>query len=146
MKKLTFFILILLSFFSCSNESNKVIEEVLTRHESGNKKEVRYYIVKKDGSKDCVRETLYYDEGMKYLDGPIVDGKRNGDFETYYKSGALMSKGTFINGIREGDAFTYYENGNVKYQGVYVNGKECGIWKFYKENGDLIEEVNRDLR
>ena len=32
MKKLTFVILILLSFFSCSNESNKVIEEVLTRH------------------------------------------------------------------------------------------------------------------
>ena len=146
MKKLTFVILILLSFFSCSNESNKVIEEVLTRHESGNKREVRYYIVKKDGSKDCVRETLYYDEGMKHFDGPIVDGKRNGDFETYYKSGALMSKGTFINGIREGDAFTYYENGNIKYHGVYVNGKECGIWKFYKENGDLIKEVNRDLR
>lgn len=147
MKKLTFFILILLSFFSCSNKSNKnVHEEVLTRHESGNKKEVLYYIIKDDGSKDYVRETLYYDEGMKHLDGPIADGKRNGAFETYYKSGALMSKGTFVNGVREGDAFTYYENGNVKYQGVYVNGKECGIWKFYKENGDLIKEVNKDLR
>lgn len=144
MKRLTLAILILFSFLSCSCKKN--VEEVLTRHESGNKKEVRYYVENKDGSKTYVRETWYYDEGMKYLDGPIVDGKRNGDFETYYKSGKLMSKGTFVNGVREGEAFTYYENGNIKYQGVYVNGKECGIWKFYEENGDLDKEVNRDLR
>lgn len=144
MKRILLFALLLVSFFSCSDTN--IVEEVLTRHEGGNKKEVRYYIENKDGSKNYVRETWYYDEGMKHLDGPMVDGKRNGEFETYYKSGALMSKGTFVNGVREGDAFTYYENGNVKYQGVYVNGKECGIWKFYEENGDLDKEVNRDLR
>ncbi len=132
----------LISFLSCSNK--KTIEEILTRHESGNRKEVRYYLENKDGSRNYVWETWYYDEGMKYLDGPIADGKRNGVFETYYKSGNLMSKGNFVDGVREGDAFTYYENGNIKYQGVYVNGKESGIWKFYKENGDLIKEVNRD--
>ena len=134
----------LVAFFSCSNDVLQ--EEVLTRHEDGNKKEVRYYVKNDDGSKNYVRETWYYMEGMKHLDGPIMGGKRNGVFETYYKSGALMSKGTFIDGIREGEAFTYYENGNVKYQGSYVNGKECGIWKFYEENGELDKEVNRDLR
>ena len=111
MKKIVLAILMLVTFFSCSNK-NDVKEEVLTRH----------------------------------TDGPIVDVKRNGVFETYYKSGSLMSKGTFVNGVREGEAFTYYENGNVKYQGFYDNGKECGIWKFYDENGDLDKEVNRDLR
>lgn len=144
MKKITLFIFILLSFFSCSNDN--IIEEVLTKYEDGNKKEVRYYIENKDGSRNYVRESWYYMEGMKHLDGPLVDGKRNGVFETYYKSGALMSRGTFVNGVREGEAFTYYENGNIKYQGVYVNGKECGIWKFYEENGELDKEVNRDLR
>lgn len=144
MKRIVLAILILVAFFSCSNDVLQ--EEVLTRHEDGNKKEVRYYVKNEDGSKNYVRETWYYMEGMKHLDGPIIGGKRNGVFETYYKSGALMSKGTFIDGIREGEAFTYYENGNVKYQGSYVNGKECGIWKFYEENGELDKEVNRDLR
>lgn len=143
MKRLVLAVLILFAFFSCSNNMQ---EEVLTRHEDGSRKEVRYYVKNDDGSKNYVRETWYYMEGMKHLDGPIVDGKRNGVFETYYKSGALMSKGTFVDGIREGEAFTYYENGNVKYQGSYVNGKECGIWKFYEENGELDKEVNRDLR
>lgn len=145
MKKIVLAILMLVTFFSCSNK-NDVKEEVLTRHTDGGRKEVRYYKENKDGSKNYVRETWYYMEGMKHLDGPIVDGKRNGVFETYYKSGSLMSKGTFVNGVREGEAFTYYENGNVKYQGFYDNGKECGIWKFYDENGELDKEVNRDLR
>ena len=100
----------------------------------------------KDGSRTCVRETWYYNEGMIHLDGPIIGGKRNGEFKTYYKSGELMSKGTFVDGIREGEAFTYYENGNIKYYGMYKNGKECGIWKFYYENGELDHETNRDLR
>ena len=143
MKRIVLAVLMLVAFFSFSNN---IQEEVLTRHEDGNKKEVRYYVENEDGSKNYVRETWYYMEGMKHLDGPLIGGKRNGVFETYYKSGALMSKGTFIDGIREGEAFTYYENGNVKYQGSYVNGKECGIWKFYEENGELDKEVNRDLR
>lgn len=143
MKRIVFAILIFVAFLSCSNN---IQEEVLTRYEDGNRKEVRSYVENKDGSKKYVRETWYYMEGMKHLDGPIVDGKRNGVFETYYKSGALMSKGAFVNGIREGESFTYYENGNVKYQGFYLNGKECGVWKFYEENGKLYKEVNRDLR
>ncbi len=144
MKRIALLTLILTVFFSCSH--NNLIEDVLTRHEDGSKKEVRYYKENKDGSKDCVRETWYYEEGMVHLDGPIFMGKRNGEFKTYYKSGELMSKGTFVDGIREGEAFTYYENGNVKYYGMYKNGKECGIWKFYDENGEFDHETNRDLR
>lgn len=144
MKKLTLLALVLLALFSCKQD--KLIEDVLSRHESGNKKEVRYYKTNKEGQNVCIRETWYYDEGMKHLDGPIVDGKRNGLFETYYKSGELMSKGTFVNGIREGEAFTYYENGKVKYHGSYKNGKECGIWNFYEENGEFDKAINRDLK
>ena len=144
MKKILYLILTAAALCSCNNK--KLIEDVMSTHEDGSKKEVRYFKENRDGSLTCVRETLYYMEGMKYLDGPIVDNKRNGSFETYYKSGKIMSKGTFVNGIREGEAFTYYENGKVKYQGFYKNGKECGIWKFYNETGKLEKEINRDLR
>lgn len=142
MRKIALLFLMMFAFFSCSE--NELVEEILVKHENGNRKEVRYHKVNKDGSKTCVRETWYYEEGMKYLDGPIVDGKRNGTFESYYKSGAIMSRGEFVDGIRIGKATVYHENGKVRYEGVYENGVECGIWKFYDEEGSLTKEVNRD--
>lgn len=131
----------LTTFFSCSK--NELIEDVITKHEDGSRKEVRYYKVNKDGSKTCVRETWYYQEGMKHLDGPIVDGKRNGIFESYYKSGAVMSRGEFVDGKRVGKATIYHENGKVRYEGNYADGKEVGIWKFYNEDGNFLYEVDR---
>ena len=129
---------------SCNRET--LVEDIITRHEDGSRKETFICKINKDGSKIKVRETWYYLEGMKHLDGPIVNDKRNGDFETYYKSGSLMSKGTFVDGIREGKATTYHENGMISYEGNYKNSKECGIWKFYNEEGKLLKEINRDSR
>ena len=129
---------------SCDRET--LVEDIISRHEDGNKKETFVYRVNDDGSKTKVRETWYYMEGMRHLDGPIVDDKRNGIFKTYYKSGVLMSEGTFVDGIREGKATIYRENGNIHYEGQYKNGKECGIWRFYDEDGTLQKEINRDLR
>lgn len=143
MKKI-FALLFIISMISCNRET--IVEEVITKHENGNKRECFYYKVNNDGKKTKIRETWYYTEGMKHLDGPIVNDKRNGSFETYHKSGSLMSKGTFVDGIREGNATVYYENGKIHYEGQYKNGKECGIWKFYDEEGKLLKEVNRDLR
>ena len=144
MKKLLFALFIFAALSSC--ERNKIYEDIITKHEDGSRKEVRYYRIDKDGNKTCIRETWYYMEGMKHLDGPIVNDKRNGKFETYYKSGNLLSTGEFIDGVRVGKGVVYHENGNIHYEGNYENGKEVGIWKFYNEEGKLLKEVNRDLR
>lgn len=144
MKKILLALFIFAALASC--ERTNVYEDVITRHEDGSRKEVKYYKVDKDGSKTCIRETWYYMEGMKHLDGPIVNDKRNGKFETYYKSGNLLSTGEFIDGVRVGRGVVYHENGNIHYEGNYENGKEVGIWKFYNEEGKLLKEVNRDLR
>lgn len=143
MKKILTLLFISIIFFSCGREN--ITEEIVTRHEDDSKKECFYYKTN-DGAKIKIRETWYYKEGMKYLDGPIVNDKRNGSFETYYKSGKVMSEGTFVDGIREGKATTYHENGAIHYEGYYQNGKECGIWKFYDEEGNLQKEINRDIR
>lgn len=137
-------LLFIITMISCDRET--LVEDIISRHEDGNKKETFVYRVNDDGSKTKVRETWYYMEGMKHLDGPIVDDKRNGIFKTYYKSGVLMSEGTFVDGIREGKATIYRENGNIHYEGQYKDGKECGIWRFYDEDGTLQKEINRDLR
>ncbi|MBE6347045.1 MAG: hypothetical protein E7067_07600 [Lentimicrobiaceae bacterium] len=137
-------LLFIITMISCNR--NNIVEDVVTRHEDGNKKIAFSYKVDKDGNKTKVRETWYYMEGMKHLDGPIVNDKRNGEFETYYKTGQVMSKGYFVDGIREGEAVTYNENGNIRYMGQYKNGKECGIWKFYDEEGNIVKEINKDLQ
>lgn len=139
-------VLILLSFvfFSCSG--NKILEEVTASYPDGNKKDVVYYKLDKDGNRQNVKEASYYEEGMLHLEGPIVNGKRNGTFKSYYKSGQLMSVGEFLGGKRVGKAETYYENGKLRYEGFYENGKECGIWKFYDEQGNFEYEINKDLR
>lgn len=137
-------LLFIVTMISCGRET--LVEDIISRHEDGNRKETFVYKLNDDGSKTKVRETWYYMEGMKHLDGPIANDKRNGIFKTYYKSGSLMSEGTFVDGVREGKAIIYHENGNIHYEGQYENGKECGIWKFYNEDGTLQKEINRDLR
>ena len=144
MKRLLFALFIFAALSSC--ERTNIYEDIITKHEDGSRKEVRYYKIDKDGGRTCVRETWYYMEGMKHLDGPIVNDKRNGRFESYYKSGNLLSTGEFIDGVRTGKAVVYHENGNVYYEGNYENGKEVGIWRFYDEEGKLLKEVNRDLK
>lgn len=143
-KKIFLLSLIALSVFSCSRCI--LLEDVVERYEDGSKKVVHYYEEKKNAEKEWVGETWFYNEGMKYLEGPIVDGKRNGFFKAYHKSGIVMSEGNFVDGKREGEAVVYHENGKVNYTGFYKNGKECGVWKFYDDKGNLYNEVNKDLR
>lgn len=132
------------SMISCSR--NIITEDIVEQYEEGGKKVVHYYQENKDGGRVWIREAWFYKEGMKHLEGPIVDGKRNGEFKAYYKSGNVMSIGNFVNGKREGKAVVYHENGKINYEGFYKDGKECGIWKFYDEKGTLYNEVNRDLQ
>lgn len=143
-KKLFLASLVFLSAFSCSR--NIVVENIIEQYDDGSNKVVHYYQEKKNGESVWVGETWFYQEGMKHLEGPIVDGKRNGEFKSYYKSGAVLSEGTFVDGKREGKAVVYHENGKVNYEGFYKNGKECGIWKFYDDQGNLYNEVNRDSK
>lgn len=143
-KKIFLVASIFLSIFSCSR--NMIVENIVEQYDDGSRKVVHYYQEKGNGEMTWIRETWFYQEGMKHLEGPIVNGKRNGDFKAYYKSGTVLSEGNFIDGKREGKAIVYHENGKIKYEGFYQNGKECGIWKFYDEDGNLYNEVNRDSK
>ena len=106
-RKIFLAVSILLAIFSCSR--NIIIEDITEQYEDGKSKVVHYYQEKKNGERVWIKETWFYKEGMKHLEGPIVDGKRNGDFKSYYKSGNVLSEGNFVDGKREGKATVYYE-------------------------------------
>lgn len=126
---------------SCVSGEVRHCEKVIKRHDTNNAPHIVYYydIVGKDST--CVAEKWFHDNGVLNLEGPIVNGKREGAFRSYYPSGKLMSTGFFENGNREGHGIVYHENGVISIQGDYKNGKPQGLWEFYNEEGELIEAI-----
>lgn len=139
MNKLLNIIILALVLASCTSKEVRHCEKVVRRHDTNNSPWiVRYYdVVGKDST--WVFEKWFHDNGTLNLEGPIVNGKREGSFKSYYPSGKLMSKGTFHEGLREGRGVVYFENGGISIDGNYKNGEMTGIWKYFDENGKIID-------
>jgi len=139
MKKLLYLILLTLTLTSCTSKEVRHTEKVVRRHETNNSPWiVRYYdVVGKDST--WVFEKWFHDNGVLNLEGPIVNGKREGHFKGYYPSGNLMSVGDFKNGLREGRGVVYFEDGSINIDGFYKEGKPYGVWKFYNEAGEIVD-------
>ena len=69
-----------------------------------------------------VRNGIFY---KKFTDIPFI-GEVNG-----------RQNGTIINGKRDGFWESYFENGQLSFKGNYVNGKEEGSFEHFKENGEF---------
>jgi antitoxin component YwqK of YwqJK toxin-antitoxin module len=67
--------------------------------------------------------------------GTIINGKRDGFWESYYENGQLNWKGNYKDDCLDGPWEYYYDNGQLSYKGNYIGGKEDGIFEHYKENG-----------
>ena len=67
--------------------------------------------------------------------GTIINGKRDGFWESYYENGQLNWKGSYKDDCLDGPWEYYYDNGQLSYKGNYIGGKEDGIFEHYKENG-----------
>ena len=77
----------------------------------------------------------------RYIEGKIINGKREGIWLTYSEKGNLLFKTFCENGSHNGIWETFYENGNIKLKGSYKNSKLFGVWQSYSENGVLIDKV-----
>lgn len=139
MKKLLSIFILALILSSCTSGEVRNCEKVVRRHDTNNTPWIVYYydVVGRDST--WVEEKWYHDNGVLNLEGPIVNGKREGLFKGYYPSGKLMSTGVFHDGLREGRGVVYHENGNISIEGNYKDGAMTGIWKFYDENGEVID-------
>lgn len=138
MKKFLNIIILALILASCTSKEVRHCEKVVRRHDTNNTPWIVYCydVVGRDST--WVFEKWFHDNGVLNLEGPIVDGKREGQFKGYYPSGNLMSTGVFKDGQREGRGIVYHENGAISIDGMYKNGKPYGVWKFYDEDGNVI--------
>jgi len=137
MKNHTYTTIVLLMFLasSCRFEQ-KVIEET---YPDGTPKRVCIYKGKGE-NREMIRETTYYENKQKQMEGEFKDGKRNGLWVSWYMNGRKWSEGSFKNGKSEGKRATYFENGKLRYEGAYKNDERVGKWRFYDEAGKLITE------
>ncbi len=84
----------------------------------------------------------YYPNGLKKIEGNLVNGKRHGKWIYYYENGIKWSEGKFLHGVRQGMAFVYYENGKIKLKGQYKNGLKIGIWEVWEDDGTYVSNID----
>jgi len=85
-----------------------------------------------------------YSNGAVKIKGDLVNGLRQGLWESFYDNGIKWSESNYLFGIREGAYKIFYPNGKLKIHGAYKNEKKSGIWYFYNENGKYEKEIDFD--
>ena len=81
-----------------------------------------------------------YPNGNLKIKGDIVNGIKQGKWESFYENGNKWSECTYVFGKRNGIYKTFYPNGNLKMHGVYQEDKKVDVWFFYLENGKTYSE------
>ena len=126
---------------SCNPKKTETI--VVDTWADGKAKKTREYITDKDGNKILYKETMFFNNQNKFIEG-TYDPKqeRDGVWTSWFENGKKNSQGTFVNGKENGKYTVWYPNGNIHYYGQYKNGEKTGKWKFYDEAGNLMKETN----
>ncbi len=83
-----------------------------------------------------------YPNGLKKVEGKLINGQRHGIWTYYYENGMKWSEGKYKRGIRDGFSVVYYENGRKKLAGEYKGDLKVGIWKVWNDDGSFAAEVN----
>lgn len=85
-------------------------------------------------------ETKYYENGQKYMEGPWIDGTRQGAWRTWYTNGQLRGTGYFKNGDKSGEWHRWDEHGIKRGIYNYKNDMLHGPLTKWNENGDMVEQ------
>lgn len=130
------FILIVFATASCRNG----VEEEITKSPDGKIEKVMQF--KQNGDKkDIIKETRFYPNGNKQIEGGYRNNQREGKWTYWFENGNIQSEGYFENGVRVGEAKVWYENGKPIYTGYYTNGKPDKTWIIYNKSGEKESEI-----
>ncbi|MBP7102071.1 MAG: hypothetical protein KBA86_02380 [Bacteroidales bacterium] len=128
-------------FLSCKNQKKETV--VIDTWPDGKPKKTAEYIVDDEGNKNLYKETLYFKNNQKFIEGTYNEkNEQNGIWISWFENGKKNSQGMYVNGKVDGKYTVWYPNGNVHYVGYYKNGQKTGKWKFYNESGKLTKENN----
>jgi antitoxin component YwqK of YwqJK toxin-antitoxin module len=138
MNKWAFLLFIPLFLLGCG--PRKVIE---SRFDNGNPQVVKYY-EKIDGKDQVVKETIYYKNKNKKMEGEYQSDQRTGKWSAWFEDGKMWSIGEYKDGKRNGPGIVYHTNGKKYIESFYTNDEKTGNWRFYDTTGMVVKEVNFD--
>lgn len=134
-------VIALLAVFVSACSQKKVVEAT---YENGNPKVVKYY-QKKGGELELNKETVYYENQQKKMEGSYKARVRDGMWKAWYEDGTIWSEGEYKDGKRDGLGIAYHENGKKYIEGMYRDDVRVGLWRFFDSTGVMVKEVNFDL-
>ncbi len=136
MKKILWFIFVVILFSGCSN-----VDVVEQKDEVGRLIE-RYTVDKKTKLKDGLHEA-FFSSGGKSEESYYKNGVLKGEQIFYYENGQIQEVRNFDkDGSFSGAYKSYHETGKLKSEGQYVNGSMSGKWKFFYRTGNIKEIVH----
>ena len=141
MKNILSIVIVAALLVACDSKPIPFVEET---HSNGTPKLVRYY--KSEKKEVLLKETQYYPDSAKYIEGSFKDGLRDGIWTAWYQDGTIWSTGNYKEGQEFGKKTTYHKNGKKYYEGVIKNGKREGTWTFWDESGEIIKTIDYDSK
>lgn len=123
--------ILLLAIGCASPERDNVVDS----WPSGAPKEVH---VEREGGKG--KEIKFFHEnGTIHMRGTMVDGRREGTWNTYREDGLPWSQVTYASGVKDGPFRTWHTTGVPHVEGQNADGEPDGTWRFYGDDGQLLE-------
>ncbi len=111
-----------------------------TWDEQGTPKEVRSTDVETGG--EDVQQ--YHKNGRIHTRGKLVEGLRQGTWNTYREDGLPWSQVTYADGIKQGLFRTWHPGGTPHIEGQHEKDQPSGVWRFYATDGSLVETLDYD--
>jgi len=140
---------ILLGFFfalllaSCSsnkkNEKPAMVREVVSYFSDSITERVVWE--HPQGNDSVILVSHFYKNKQLQMQGNIVGGVRNGEWNAWDDQGQKLSTGHYIDGIENGLWTVWFPNGQKRYEGMFKDGKRVGIWSFYNKKGEKVKEI-----
>lgn len=126
--KFLFPIILCFFFFSCESTDKEIVQNVIQPVQD---------------QKITNGEFIdLHDNGQIKTQGNLVDGKRDGLWQTFFHDGIKQSESTYKHGVLNGKTASYYYDGKTRYVGFYEKDLKSGTWYFYTEDGTFEKEVN----
>jgi len=135
-----FLVTLLLCLFSCKRV--KTTPTVNETYADGKPKRVTEYIVDEHGAQQLYKETYYFPEEKKYVEGNYdKEERRDGIWTSWYENGNKNSEVRYINGKEDGKYRVWHPNGKLYIKGKYEMGCKVGTWEIYDSLGVKTKEM-----
>lgn len=158
MKQLTYIIIALIGFTSCSNSKVIVTEADLPEEIFYLDNEIKPYTGKATiyyPGTDVVKEILTYKKGIMHGEttsyfrngnikrrGYYSMGRLTGKWESWYENGKKEYEVEYSNDSLSGICITWYNTGVMEKKGFFANNLRSGAWIEYDTAGMIIDQRN----